>query len=195
MAVPSVVIEGCAAGQRLEGGQPESLFERRAGDHGGPAQQRRHGGIGEVPGADDAITVPGRGQGALGLLEAPAGLAAQDEHARQRVASATRSKARHQGHHALAGFQRADEGHQRALGRDAGRLEGLRIRARLGFGRPEALVVDAVRRHDDGARTAHEARSRSAVTSLTQISAPARAAARRMARRKKTAFERRCHSG
>ena len=46
-----------------------------------------------------------------------------------------------------------------------------------------------------GARTSHHGRSRSSVTWLTQISTPACRAARRMARRKKAALERRCHSG
>ncbi len=46
-----------------------------------------------------------------------------------------------------------------------------------------------------GPRTSHQARSRSSVTWLTQINTAAWRAARRMARRKKAALERTCHSG
>ncbi len=47
--------EGCPARQRFEGGKPETLLVGRIGRHRGPPQERRHGVVGDVSGADDAV--------------------------------------------------------------------------------------------------------------------------------------------
>ena len=99
-----------------------------------------------------------------------------------------------EGNQPFAGLERADERDQRPVDRDAQAPSTARSAPARARGR-EPFVVDPVGATTTGARTSHTARSRSAVTWLTQISTRGLTAARRMARRKNAALERTCHSG
>ena len=195
MAVPSVVTSGAPQASASRAGKAESLLEGGVGDDRGPTQQRRHGPVGEVAGADDPVAVAGRRQRALGLGHPPAGLAPEHQHG-VGVGIGHPVERGHQRRHPLARLERADEDDQRAVGRHAQRAhDGARSApsaGSVGANRSWSTPCGAT---TTGARTSQQSRSRSAVTWLTQTSTPARSAARRMARRKKAALERRCHSG
>ena len=134
--------------------------------------------------------------GALGLGHPPAGLAPEHQHG-VGVRTGQPVEGGDERSHPLARLERADEDHQRPVGRHTERTQHApgppRRRARAGENRRWSTPCG---RDDDAAPAPRSSPvSRSAVTWLTQISTPAWSAARRMARRKKAALERRCHSG
>ena len=133
-------------------------------------------------------------QGPLGLGHPPPGLPPEHQHG-VGVGVGQLVEGGDERRHALARLERADEGHQRPVRRHAqGRQRGP-VRPCGGLAGREPAVVDAVRRDDD--RRPHLAAVPQAVGGhLAHADQDAGvAAARRMARRKKAALERRCHSG
>ncbi len=101
-----MVTSGAPHASAFERGQSEALFERRVGDHGGPAEQRGNDVVVEVAGPDHVGRDPARGDRVAHGSRAPP-VAAGEHEAQVAMRMRQRREGGDEGRDVLAGFDRA----------------------------------------------------------------------------------------